>query len=135
VVFLINGIPVAVPETKAAEKPNGLAEGIDQIRRYHKETPEVFLATQVLEVTQLIDFDYAPTWSANRKNLFNWKDVENRKRCSGKQSRTRKAGRRLTSPALPVPPSRLLRPERPARRTGAAGRTRSPAARSGRAPG
>lgn len=74
VVFLINGIPVAIAETKSAHTPEGLAKGIAQIRRYHRETPEMFVATQVFEVTQLIDFYYGVSWSTNRKNLFNWKD-------------------------------------------------------------
>ena len=51
VVFLINGVPVAVAETKGASKANGLAEGVDQIRRYHRETPELFAAAQLFEVT------------------------------------------------------------------------------------
>jgi type I restriction enzyme R subunit len=76
VVFLVNGIPVAVAETKAAHKPDGMAEGVQQIRRYHQETPELFVASQVFEVTQLFDFFYGPTWSTSKKNLFNWKDVE-----------------------------------------------------------
>ncbi|AGY57549.1 type I restriction endonuclease subunit R [Gloeobacter kilaueensis] len=74
VVFLINGIPVAVAETKASSKPNAVAEGIDQIRRYHNETPEMFTAAQVFEVTQLWDFYYGVTWNTVRKNLFNWKE-------------------------------------------------------------
>lgn len=76
VVFLINGIPVAVAETKAANKTDGLAEGVDQIRRYHRETPEMFIAAQTFEVTALHNFFYGATWSTSRKNLFNWKDVE-----------------------------------------------------------
>src|SRR6266436_631486 len=56
VVFLINGIPVAVAETKKAGKRDGLEEGIDQIRRYHRETPEMLISPQVFEVTQLLDF-------------------------------------------------------------------------------
>ena len=36
VVFLINGLPVAVVETKSANKRDGLAEGVEQIRRYHR---------------------------------------------------------------------------------------------------
>jgi type I restriction enzyme R subunit len=40
VVFLINGIPVAIAETKSATKRDGLAEAVDQLRRYHRETPE-----------------------------------------------------------------------------------------------
>ena len=74
VVFLINGIPVALAETKAAGKPDALAQGVEQIRRYHRETPEMFTATQVFEVTQLIDFFYGATWSTSRKNLFNWRE-------------------------------------------------------------
>lgn len=73
-VFLINGVPVAIVETKSAEKPDGLAEGIDQIRRYHRETPEMLVAPQLFEVTQLIKFFYGATWSTSRKNVFNWKD-------------------------------------------------------------
>ena len=69
-VFLINGVPVAIVETKSAEKPDGLAEGIDQIRRYHRETPEMLVAPQLFEVTQLIMFFYGATWSTSRKNVF-----------------------------------------------------------------
>lgn len=74
VVFLINGIPVAICETKAAGKRDGLAEGVDQVRRYHRETPEMLITPQVFEVTELLGFFYGPTWSASRKNLFNWKE-------------------------------------------------------------
>lgn len=75
-VFLINGIPVALAETKGAGKPDGIAIGIDQVRRYQRETPELMLTTQVFEVTQLLDFYYAATWSTSRKNLFNWKEEQ-----------------------------------------------------------
>jgi len=75
VVFLVNGIPVAVAETKAAGKPSGIAEGVDQIRRYERETPELFTSAQVFEVTHLVDFYYGATWNANRRGLFNWKEV------------------------------------------------------------
>ena len=73
VVFLINGIPVAIVETKNAGKPDGLALGVEQIRRYHSETPELFTTAQLFGVTQLLDFFYGVTWSTSRKNLFNWK--------------------------------------------------------------
>ncbi len=76
IVFLINGIPVALAETKSASRPDGIAEGVDQIRRYERETPELLLAPQVFEVTQLWDFYYGATWSVSRKNLFNWKDEQ-----------------------------------------------------------
>ena len=73
VVFLINGIPVAVVETKSANRRDGLAEGVEQIRRYHRETPEMFTVAQLFGVTHMLDFLYGVTWNINRKNLFNWK--------------------------------------------------------------
>jgi len=76
VMFLINGIPVAVVETKSAAKKDGIDEGVTQIRRYHRETPELMTAPQVFDVTHLIDFYYGVTWSLDRKSLFNWKDEE-----------------------------------------------------------
>ena len=76
VVFLINGLPVTVVETKNAGKPDGLALGVDQIRRYHNETPEMFTTAQLFGVTQLLDFFYGVTWNTSRKNLFNWKTDE-----------------------------------------------------------
>lgn len=40
VVFLINGFPVFIVEAKSANKIDGIAEALDQIRRYHSEAPE-----------------------------------------------------------------------------------------------
>lgn len=76
VMFLINGIPVAIVETKSAKKANGMEEALIQIRRYHRETPEMLTAPQVFDITHLIDFFYGPTWNLSRKNIFNWKDEE-----------------------------------------------------------
>ena len=76
VVFLINGIPVAVVETKSANKQDGLAEGVEQIRRYHAETPEMFTTAQLFGVTQMLELFYGVTWNVSRKNLFNWKTDE-----------------------------------------------------------
>ena len=76
VVFLINGIPVAIVETKSVNKRDGLALGVDQIRRYHDETPEMFTTAQLFGVTQLTDLFYGVTWNTSRKNLFNWKTDE-----------------------------------------------------------
>jgi type I restriction enzyme R subunit len=72
VMFLINGVPVALVETKSAKKE--LEEALVQIRRYHRETPEMLTTPQVFDITHLIDFYYAATWSLDRKNLFNWRD-------------------------------------------------------------
>lgn len=76
VVFVINGIPVALVETKSAARTEGIEEGFAQIRRYHRETPELVTAPQIFDVTHLIDFFYGVTWNLDRKSLFNWKDEE-----------------------------------------------------------
>lgn len=76
VIFLINGLPVIIVETKSARKQEGVAEAITQLRRYEQETPELMLIPQVFDATHLLDFYYGVTWGITRKNLFNWKDVE-----------------------------------------------------------
>ncbi len=73
VMFLINGIPVALVETKSAKKPEGLEQALVQIRRYHRETPEMLTTPQVFDITHLIDFYYGATWSLDRKGLFEWR--------------------------------------------------------------
>jgi len=75
VVFLINGIPVVVVECKSATKDEALAIGIDQIRRYHKETPEMIVPQQIFSVTEALGFSYGVTWNLNRKDLFNWRGL------------------------------------------------------------
>ena len=76
VVFLINGIPVAVIECKNASKDEAIALGIDQIRRYHAETPEVMVPQMLFTATESIGFAYGVTWNTVRRNLFNWKHEE-----------------------------------------------------------
>ncbi len=76
VVFLINGIPVLVVETKAATRLEGIAEALDQLRRYHQEGPELMALVQLFAVTHLVRFYYGPTWNLSRKALFNWKDEQ-----------------------------------------------------------
>jgi len=76
VVFLINGIPALVIECKNASKDEAIALGVDQIRRYHLETPELFVPEQVFTVTDAIGFSYGVSWNTVRRNIFNWKDEE-----------------------------------------------------------
>ena len=76
VVFLINGIPVLVIECKNANKDEAIALGVDQIRRYHRETPELFVPQQMFTATEAIGFSYGVTWNTVRRNIFNWKDEE-----------------------------------------------------------
>jgi type I restriction enzyme, R subunit len=76
VVFFINGIPVLVIECKNATKDEALAIGIDQIRRYHNETPEYFVPEQIYTVTESIGFSYGVSWNTIKRNIFNWKEEE-----------------------------------------------------------
>jgi len=76
VVFLINGIPVLVIECKNATKDEAIAIGIDQVRRYHRETPEVMVPEQIFTATESIGFSYGVTWNTIRRNIFNWKHEE-----------------------------------------------------------
>jgi type I restriction enzyme R subunit len=73
VVFLINGIPVLVIECKNANKDEAIALGVDQIRRYHTETPELFVSQQLFTTTDAIGFSYGVSWNTVRRNIFNWK--------------------------------------------------------------
>lgn len=76
VVFLINGIPVLVIECKNATKDEAIAIGIDQLRRYHKETPELMVSQQLFTATESIGFSYGVTWNVIKRNIFNWKSEE-----------------------------------------------------------
>lgn len=75
-VFLINGIPIAVVECKSAKKHNAMEEALTQIRRYHRETPEMVTMPQVFDFTQILEFFYGMTWNLDRKNIFPWKHLD-----------------------------------------------------------
>ena len=76
VVFLVNGIPVLVIECKNANKREAIAIGVDQIRRYHTETPEIFVPEMLFTATEAIGFAYGVTWNTVRRSIFNWKHEE-----------------------------------------------------------
>lgn len=76
VVFLINGIPILVIECKNANKDEAIALGVDQIRRYHNETPELFVPQMLFTATEAIGFSYGVTWNIVRRNIFNWKNEQ-----------------------------------------------------------
>ncbi len=75
IIFLINGIPVAIVESKNAKKPDGIEKALVQIREYHRETPEMVTSAQVFNITHLIDFMYGVTWNLDCKNVFSWKSA------------------------------------------------------------
>lgn len=73
VMFLVNGIPLAVVENKNPKKVDAVEEAIQQLMRYERETPEMMSCPQVFNVTQSIEYFYGATWNYSRKNIFNWK--------------------------------------------------------------
>ncbi|RLG25697.1 type I restriction endonuclease subunit R [Methanosarcinales archaeon] len=73
-VLLINGVPLFLIETKASHKIERIAEAMDQIRRYHRECPELLAILQVYALTHIIGYYYSGTWNISDKSLFNWKE-------------------------------------------------------------
>ena len=74
VVFLVNGVPVIIVEAKAATRRDGIDEALEQIRRYHREGPELLALCQLFGLTRTPQLFYGATWSLSRKTLFNWRD-------------------------------------------------------------
>jgi type I restriction enzyme, R subunit len=74
VMFLINGIPVAIVEHKNPKDGDAIERGIRQLKRYEIETPELIGAPQLFNVTHLLDYWYGVTWNASRRYMARWKD-------------------------------------------------------------
>jgi type I restriction enzyme, R subunit len=76
VMFVINGIPVALVEAKHPKKADAIDRAVKQLRRYHQETPELVAAPQLFDAVRLTDFYYGVTWNLDRKAIFDWKEEE-----------------------------------------------------------
>jgi type I restriction enzyme R subunit len=74
VMFLVNGVPVAIVENKNPKLPDAMERAVKQLRRYELETPELLTMPQVFNVTHLIEYFYGVTWSYSRKGIFRWKE-------------------------------------------------------------
>ena len=75
VMFLVNGIPVAVVENKNPKDADGIERGIAQLLRYERETPELLGTAQLFNVTHLLDYWYGVTWNASRRFMARWKET------------------------------------------------------------
>lgn len=73
VMFVVNGIPVTIVEHKNPKDRDALTKAVTQLRRYEKETPELFTQAQLHNETHLIDYWYGVTWNIHRRMLFKWK--------------------------------------------------------------
>ena len=74
VMFLVNGVPVAIVENKNPKDADAIERGIGQLLRYEKETPELLGAAQLFNVTHLLDYWYGVTWNASRRYMARWKE-------------------------------------------------------------
>ncbi len=73
IVFLINGIPVAIFETKSPKDQEGLEKALTQLKRYSVETPELLISNQIINGNQLLDVYYGVTWVFSTKYVMKWK--------------------------------------------------------------
>ena len=74
VMFVINGVPVAIVEHKNPTDSNAIERGITQLRRYEMETPELMGTAQLFNVTHLLEYWYGVTWNASRRFMARWKE-------------------------------------------------------------
>ena len=74
VMFVVNGVPVAIVEHKNPTDANAIEVGITQLRRYERETPELMGAAQLFNVTHLLDYWYGVTWNLSRRFMARWKE-------------------------------------------------------------
>ena len=77
VMFVINGVPVCIVEHKNPKDGGAIDRGVTQLKRYQKETPELIGASQIFNVTHLLDYWYGVTWNANRRFMARWKQKPN----------------------------------------------------------
>ena len=74
VMFLVNGVPVAIVENKNPKDSGAIERGIGQLLRYERETPELLGAAQLFNVTHLLDYWYGVTWNVSRRYMARWKE-------------------------------------------------------------
>ena len=76
VMFVVNGVPVAIVEHKNPTDADAIERGVTQLRRYEMETPELMGTAQLFNVTQLLDYWYGVTWNLSRRYMARWKETQ-----------------------------------------------------------
>ena len=74
VMFVINGVPVAIVEHKNPKDADAIERAVKQLQRYEIETPELIASPQLFNVTHLIEYWYGVTWNASRRHMARWKE-------------------------------------------------------------
>ena len=74
VMFVVNGVPVAIVEHKHPKDADAIERGVTQLKRYEKETPELMGTAQLFNVTHLLDYWYGVTWNIARRSMARWKE-------------------------------------------------------------
>ena len=74
VVFVVNGVPVAIVEHKNPTDPHAVDHGVTQLQRYERETPELMGTAQLFNVTHLLEYWYGVTWNISRRFMARWKE-------------------------------------------------------------
>ena len=74
VMFVVNGVPVAIVEHKNPTDADAIEQGVTHLRRYEHETPELMGAAQLFNVTHLLDYWYGVTWNLSRRYMARWKE-------------------------------------------------------------
>ena len=76
VMFVVNGVPVAIVEHKNPTDADAIERGVTQLRRYEIETPELMGAAQLFNVTHLLEYWYGVTWNLSRRYMARWKETQ-----------------------------------------------------------
>ena len=73
IIFFINGIPTFFVETKSPKDSQSIPKAMDQVKRYHRECPEIMTILQIYALSNLTKYCYSTTWNTSEKLLFNLK--------------------------------------------------------------
>ena len=72
--FVVNGLPVAIVENKNPKQADAIERGLNQLKRYEASTPELVGSAQLFNVTHMLDYWYGVTWNLSRRFMARWKE-------------------------------------------------------------
>ena len=78
--FVVNGLPVAIVEHKNPKQADAIERGLNQLKRYEASTPELVGSAQLFNVTHMLDYWYGVTWNLSRRFMARWKEPPGGKR-------------------------------------------------------